>query len=504
MDVTEVAKEIARISPAAGREADKLIAEITRLQETIAGQAGTIAALRETEADYIRMQASGPWLDGANQVRRATAETLWHLFEGELPEFDNHRDLWEMGMSRVRQLLPENRRRSNEELRQLELAAQERGEAARARDVHVALRRDSNEKPNEGYPSLKDWWHSLLREVHELHNLNLERVDRRTMQAHILTTLRRSLWTEQAYEDVTPTTDEEFWDEFHQLNKKLTGGKTEARQKFNKELDAVVDRHRERMEKRIRAIAEELSASLGGSRDRPESYPTDMEWLSGLFNAAKEIRAAQEEAPRDIEPPRDLAAMQIQAERISQALNTTHSALLEMQEGYLEERRGRLKAIRDLRRSVADVGYWKGAAKDAEDRLGVVDMALRGQATRIPTVSPYRSDTFDLAVETHQQMVNYRADAERELKWRQELEEMLTTPKAAQAVPHWKLATADPEKHVYIPKFAECGAEYPCKHAPDGGNHPVAASPTFFDNSDPDMPARYSWSEMRVPDDNPL
>lgn len=493
MNVTEVAKEITRISPAAGREAAKLVAEIARLEALNAGLNATVDAIRREAANpdspvlllqefVLRrlgtaldltvehptsreafnaifdgvvaviqqrsdqlgvMQRGAAYRVAGEEVKEALAGALWYLFETELPEHEDGGRLWDMAIERVRETLPANRQSFKDRLRKEAIAAQERGEAVRARDVHVALRRDSNEEPNEGFPSLKDWWHSLLREVHELHNLNLERVDRRTMQAHILTTLRRSLWTEQAYEDVTPTSDEEFWDEFHQLNKKLTGGKTEARQKLEARTREVT-----------RSIAEELSASLGGSRDRPDGYPTDMEWLSALFEAAREIRAAQEQEPRNTESRYDLAAMQANLDQVSGALSRTHGELLQMQDLFLEQRARSNKLKRSLRQAKADSDFHKGALRDLDCRLQLVDMLLRGESVGVREVAAYRTPTSDLATQLFSQNANAVMTAERELQARQELEQLLTTPKQAEVT------------------FAECGQPYPCEHAPDGGNHP--------------------------------
>ena len=506
---------ITRISPAAGREAEKLLAEIIRLQEEVAGliqtqkeeprgvpqlQEYVIGRLRSAvempsaplatggefqgvfdsllevvQADHDRlgvMTRTSAYRMAGEEVKEALAGYVLHLFEAQLPEYDSPAKLWEMAMDRVRELLPERGRSFKDRLREEVIAAQERGEAARARDVHVALRRDTNEKPYEGFGSLNEWWNNLLREVHELHNLNLERVDRQTLQQKILQIIPERLFLDRV--EVQPTNEAEFWKAFAAL---MEAG-------YRKTVGVQVQVN-ERLDQRTRAIAEELSTALGGSRQRPDGYPTDMEWLSALFEAAREIRAAQEQEPRDAESPYDLAAMQDQLDQLSVALNQTHGAMMELQELYAEQRVKQRNTHRKLRTALADIEFHKQAARDADFRLQVVDMALRGQAPSIADSAAYRTGTFDLADQLYRRHDFASQTAERELQARQELESLLTALRATKQ--------AEPQGNHAAIRFAECGQPFPCEHAPDGGNHP--------------MVGETNWAAMdarRAADDNPL
>lgn len=406
MNVTEVVKEITRISPAAGREADKLLAEINHLTETV-------AALRETRADYeglieanesplrrVQVWVLGhmhralgnqtpikeiddnedfterftvlisrvqdnrerldKWRTGHNLVAEETkwrlAQYLWLLFEKELPDNTDARDLWERATNRVRELLPSNWAGAKAEIK----AANERMSAAaeanyelHAMELHQALGRPVSGHPHEAYGSWREWWDDLLEMVRE--------------------------------------------------------------------------RSGERLGRRTQAIAEELSASLGGSRTRPDAYSSDMEWLSDLFGAVREIREAQASPPED---KYDREAMQRNLDHVSAALQRTHAALLEMQDLYVDERTGNSKLRRKLRTALADIEFHKWTSQQEAMRLQIVDMALRGQTPVYADCAPYLTLTFDVAVQMRDDLARANDTAERELSARQEVEAKLAETKA--------------------------------------------------------------------------
>lgn len=452
MNVEETARQIARISPAAGREADKLVAEINRLNDENRSRSTT-----------------------QENTKRRMAEYLWGLFESDVPEDMTASALWVEATERVRELLPENRRRFKQEMQDREEQYQKAMEAnyeVHAYDLHAALGRLTNAKAHEGFPNWRAWWDNLLRDVKELHALNLARVDRREMQQIIL----ELLWNfEGSGIDLPrPATDQEFWDAYR----------------------SAVDRLHKRIEERTQAIAEELSAALGGGRVRPDGYPTDLEWLSALIQAAKEIREAQQTEPLDI------ASLQAQLDRHSSALAVTHSAFLEMQTEYQKERSAKVKACRDLQVALADVGFYKVSASDADMRLQLVDMALRGQMPSVAASAPYRTDTSARADRMFHDLKDAVETAERELNWRKQMtvqrdesdrelarlkesgargsqefyqarfDEIFPKGFSAESAALDPQYADQPMKNAAV-RFAECGQPYPCEHAPDGGNHPV-------------------------------
>lgn len=408
LNVSEAQQTIANFSPAAGRVADQLVAEIVRLRQLNAQGELELQRLKEDQA-ALPQPSSGNWGVRDQSIRKQTREALgrylWHLFHVDLPtEEGAMADIWDLAVDEVRQMLgvrtidridnshvwisKEDYAALKRDLAQQQdimaaaekrqqgfgLAAQANYEA-HAMELHGALGYETNDLPHQGHEHWREWWETLLKGV-------------------------------------------------------------------------------------ARIVQE--------NRDALQSLT--------------ELKKA--------DSPYDLATASIELDRHSKALDAAHGMLLEFQEGFLSERRKRLKGRRNVRTAMADVTFYRESAEACQRQVDFIDMILRGLKPALAeSMAQWASPTAERARKLMEKLAATIDTAERETNWRMELEQQIEAMRANRAnrgmtesAPSCALDPPCEASHLpgydcghraQTPDLPECG-DLNCQHAPDGGNHPMA------------------------------
>jgi chromosome segregation ATPase len=313
----------------------------------------------------------------------------------------------------------------------------------------------------------------------------------------------------------------------------------ELQAQVQRQVETLRNASREAYDRIMKSCTAEMADALGSKKHvEGDAAVTEQQWqtlLSDVGNVVKRNKAGEEALDNALRHNKELEesmikkqphtydfdGVQAEAERLSAALDRTHSALLEMQEGYIGERNKRIKLRRDLRVAEADITLLTRSLAESIDQLNAVNMALRGESAHLPQVALFRTPTMDLAERLHARCDEYRQAAEQEVGWRQlveqqrdELVDKLRATEhefdsyreearafARQADSHvcGKVGVEfDPQRtgmstEEFLDRYrtgtrlerdqlallavdqkaAACGQPYPCEHAPDGGNHPV-------------------------------
>lgn len=542
MNVPEVQKEITRLSPAAGRVSTHFVQEIERLNDLVSSQ----------NLELSRRQAAGEALERANaeigQLRRGVeagdrviAELREALNSQAEVMAQQNTELTDL-RSFTRQVRYELDAAGAKPQEGVELLSQLRdwleGEEQR-RDTVVSERLTQVMVVISGVPpkanrdlhaTIDAYCDKVLYEVAqfrtELEAVKAEKL--RAQQAHarliqeiqqergnILLQLQRFISEERRQTEITiPPSHAAFTGALstilhlmdqEQRNRRL---EIEATQSGKLMEESCAELHRalggEDSPPRPAAVLEwwdHLIGRVRGLTDLYDRLAASEEALTNALNHNREL----EQALTELKPHSyDIDGVQAEAQGLAEAFDRTHTALLQMQDGYIGEHTKRLKLRRDLRQAQADIEFLKTASSMAAQRLQAVDMALRGEAADIETVSPFRTPTLDLAERIWTRLGDYRRVAEREVSWRQEVErerdDFAKQLRAYQKDGYLKRVDKDNSVHVSPEareafrarmesaaldgalnsagrpieevKIAECGQPFPCEHAPDGGPHP--------------------------------
>jgi uncharacterized short protein YbdD (DUF466 family) len=309
----------------------------------------------------------------------------------------------------------------------------------------------------------------------------------------------------------------------------------ELRAQVQRQVETLRNASREAYDKIMKGFTAEIADALGKKHVEDDSKATEYYWqtlLSDVGNVVKRNKAGEEALDNALRHNKELEesmtkkqphtydfdGVQAEAERLSAALDRTHSALLEMQEGYIGERNKRIKLRRDLRVAEADITLLTRSLAESIDQLNAVNMALRGESAHLPQVALFRTPTMDLAERLHARCDEYRQAAEQEVGWRQlveqqrdelvdklratehefdryreearafarqadsgkaevEFDQQRTGMSTEEFLDRYRTGTRLERDQLALlavdQKAAACGQPYPCEHAPDGGNHPV-------------------------------